>query len=206
MHCPILVSQIASKYKHAIYLVFWPIFGLMFHFCENLFHPEKWHIIHCTLDDMIPFCEVRHPICALVCVTGIWACIYVFHRPKGISQFNGLSIYYLWHLVNHVSDVSVCAASPTFCFSTHKHCDKASWAVLQHRHQYQCLPVFARSRFYGNVYSATADKALLIQMVSHSPDWTVFVDLLLNGICEATFYSGCYCRIYSVLYWIPCGL
>ena len=57
MHCPILVSQIASKYKHAIYLVFWPIFGLMFHFCENLFHPEKWHIIHCTLDDMIPFCE-----------------------------------------------------------------------------------------------------------------------------------------------------
>ena len=38
-------------------LLFWPLFGLLFHFFENIYVPERWHIMHCALDDLIPFCE-----------------------------------------------------------------------------------------------------------------------------------------------------
>ena len=45
------------QYRHILLLLFWPLFGLSFHFFENIFSPTRWHIMHCALDDVIPFCE-----------------------------------------------------------------------------------------------------------------------------------------------------
>lgn len=39
------------------YLLFWPIFGLRYLLIENISPVNGYHLIHCPLDDMIPFQE-----------------------------------------------------------------------------------------------------------------------------------------------------
>ena len=44
---------------HCIKLLFyWPIFGLLFYWAEQVFHPARFYVMHCWLDDYIPFCEL----------------------------------------------------------------------------------------------------------------------------------------------------
>lgn len=38
-------------------LLYWPLFGLLFFAAERLYTPASYHLMHCTLDDKIPFCE-----------------------------------------------------------------------------------------------------------------------------------------------------
>ena len=54
---PPLYQLVCEKYRHLFLLLYWPLFGLAFHFFENIFAPHRWHIMHCALDDAIPFCE-----------------------------------------------------------------------------------------------------------------------------------------------------
>lgn len=39
-------------------LCYWPLYGVVFFFAERVFRPERFHVMHCWLDDLIPFCEV----------------------------------------------------------------------------------------------------------------------------------------------------
>ncbi len=45
------------EFSHLKYLLYWPIYGLMFLGVEQLLISENYHVIHSTLDDAIPFCE-----------------------------------------------------------------------------------------------------------------------------------------------------
>lgn len=54
---PQLRHLVLEEYRHLFLLLYWPLFGLAFHFFENIFAPHRWHIMHCALDDVIPFCE-----------------------------------------------------------------------------------------------------------------------------------------------------
>lgn len=38
-------------------LLYWPLFGLLFFAAERLYTPASYHLMHCALDDLIPFCE-----------------------------------------------------------------------------------------------------------------------------------------------------
>ncbi len=46
------------EFEHLKYLVFWPIYGLMFMTVERLWIRGSYTPIHCALDDAIPFCEL----------------------------------------------------------------------------------------------------------------------------------------------------
>ena len=46
-----------STYSHLKLLLYWPIFGLLFLFVERIYPVDHYTVIHCTLDDLIPFCE-----------------------------------------------------------------------------------------------------------------------------------------------------
>ena len=37
--------------------LYWPLYGLLFYSAEHLFRPWRYHVMHCALDDIIPFCE-----------------------------------------------------------------------------------------------------------------------------------------------------
>ena len=47
----------SDEFRHLYYLLFWPIFGLMFMFVEFDIIPRTYHLVHSPLDDAIPFCE-----------------------------------------------------------------------------------------------------------------------------------------------------
>ena len=40
-----------------ILALYWPVYGLLFYLAEQLFRPDRYHVMHCVLDDVIPFCE-----------------------------------------------------------------------------------------------------------------------------------------------------
>ncbi len=45
------------KYRHLLLLIYWPIYGFMFLFVERIGVRSEYHVIHCFIDDYIPFCE-----------------------------------------------------------------------------------------------------------------------------------------------------
>lgn len=46
------------EFNHLWYLLFWPVYGLMFLTVERLWIRDSYTPVHCALDDAIPFCEV----------------------------------------------------------------------------------------------------------------------------------------------------
>ncbi|MBQ8563133.1 MAG: phosphatase PAP2 family protein [Firmicutes bacterium] len=47
-----------DTYIHLKLLAFWPVFGWLFWFAEQVIPLEACHAVHCSLDDQIPFLEV----------------------------------------------------------------------------------------------------------------------------------------------------
>ncbi len=45
------------EFRHLWYLLYWPLFGLVFWALERVW-VRPCHLVHCALDDAIPFCEV----------------------------------------------------------------------------------------------------------------------------------------------------
>ncbi len=45
------------EFAHLKYLGHWIFYFIMYFLTENLIPPEKCHVMHCALDDLIPFCE-----------------------------------------------------------------------------------------------------------------------------------------------------
>ena len=46
------------EYRHLFLLLSWPGYFILYFLTENLIPPENCHVIHCWLDDVIPFNEV----------------------------------------------------------------------------------------------------------------------------------------------------
>jgi len=47
-----------NEYRHLFFLLFWPLFMLVFYYIENVYSVSHYYPIHCFLDDYIPFCEI----------------------------------------------------------------------------------------------------------------------------------------------------
>jgi len=48
-----------AETRHCLLLaLYWPVYGLLFYAAEHLFRPAHYHVMHCALDDVIPFCEI----------------------------------------------------------------------------------------------------------------------------------------------------
>ena len=46
-----------KRYSHLFLLLGWVGYFILYALTENLIPPERCHVIHCALDDLIPFCE-----------------------------------------------------------------------------------------------------------------------------------------------------
>lgn len=46
-----------KEYNHLLYVLFWPCYILAFVLVEHINSGSTYHVMHCKLDDMIPFCE-----------------------------------------------------------------------------------------------------------------------------------------------------
>lgn len=47
----------SPEFRHVKLLLYWPVFLLMFLFVERFFPVESYYVVHCALDDRIPFNE-----------------------------------------------------------------------------------------------------------------------------------------------------
>ena len=47
----------SEEFRHVKLLVFWPMFGLLFLFVERFYPVKSYYVMHCGLDDRIPFFE-----------------------------------------------------------------------------------------------------------------------------------------------------
>ena len=45
------------EFRHLWYLLYWPLFGVIFFALERVWVRGEYHPMHCALDDLIPFCE-----------------------------------------------------------------------------------------------------------------------------------------------------
>lgn len=45
------------EFSHLLLLLGWVLYFLLYALTENLIPPQRCHVIHCALDDRIPFCE-----------------------------------------------------------------------------------------------------------------------------------------------------
>lgn len=47
----------SPEFEHLKYLLFWPVYGLLFLTVERLWIRDSYYPMHCALDDRVPFCE-----------------------------------------------------------------------------------------------------------------------------------------------------
>ena len=50
-------SVTSPEYRHLLLLSGWLVYFALYFLTEGLIAPERCHVVHCALDDLIPFCE-----------------------------------------------------------------------------------------------------------------------------------------------------
>ena len=51
-------NMMEPRFRHLLYLIYWPIYGLLFMYVERFSPIEFYYPIYSPLDDYIPFCEI----------------------------------------------------------------------------------------------------------------------------------------------------
>ena len=92
-----------DEYRHLKYLIFWPLFGLMFMFVERFYHADTYYVMHCALDDIIPFNEFFIvPYFFLVCVPGRHTPVHACLRAGGVQKAHAV---YNFHIFGGDGDI-----------------------------------------------------------------------------------------------------
>lgn len=78
-------------FSHLKLLLGWPIYFTLYFLTENLIPVEACHVIHCTLDDVIPFCE--YFVVFYVLWYGLVVGWLLYYLLYDIPQFKRLQIY-----------------------------------------------------------------------------------------------------------------
>lgn len=94
------------SYRHLLYLLGWVVYFLLYFLTENLIPAEKCHLIHCRLDDRIPFCEyflIPYVFWYLMVAGSLL--YFALYDPESfkklmtyiiVTQVVAMSIYILW--------------------------------------------------------------------------------------------------------------
>lgn len=94
------------QYRHILMLLYWPVFLVLFFVVGGIAEKGDYYVVHCALDDMIPFCEyfiipyvVWYPLWVLMVLytLGFEVPTYIrFMKYLMVTLSLSLSIYILW--------------------------------------------------------------------------------------------------------------
>ena len=91
-YCGFRLSRVKEPhFRHILLLLGWVGYLLLYFLTENLIPPESCHVIHCRLDDLIPFCEVFVVAYCFWFVYLIGSLLYFFIYD--IPSFKGLQVF-----------------------------------------------------------------------------------------------------------------
>ncbi len=81
----------SEEYRHLLYLLYWPVYGLLFLFVERFYQVGSYHVVYCRADDWIPFCElfVLPYLLWFVCLVGmhLYTLLYDVQSFKRMMRF-----------------------------------------------------------------------------------------------------------------------
>ncbi len=96
----------SPAYRHVLMLLYWPVYGLLFLGVERLLRMESYTVVHCALDDLIPFNEwfLLPYLFWFVYMTGALAYAFFFDVPSFrrmmvfimVTYSVTIGIYLLW--------------------------------------------------------------------------------------------------------------
>ena len=110
------IINFLRKYKYMILVLYFPIYMLWFNWLERRQVPH-FAMIHCRLDDMIPFCEwfaIPYFLWFLYVFVSI---IFLFLQSKHMSDFRHD------YLSDHLYHFSKCSATPPRCYAKRQFSD-----------------------------------------------------------------------------------
>ena len=82
------LSNIRSgEYRHLLLLLSWPLYLLLYCLSENLISYERCRVMHCRLDDLIPFCELFIlPYLGWFVLIFLSLAYFLFYDPENFSR------------------------------------------------------------------------------------------------------------------------
>lgn len=91
----------SPQYRHVLLLLYWPVYGFVFWFAEQVWEPETFHTMYCLLDDRIPFFEwfVIPYLYWFVFLIGTLAYCMVFDVPAFRQMMHFVIVTYSLSLV-----------------------------------------------------------------------------------------------------------
>ena len=100
------------EYAHMLLLLGWVGYFVLYVLTENLIPPERCHVIHCALDDVIPFCEwflIPYTFWYLL-VAGSLLYFFLYDIPSFrklqiyiiITQVVAMAVYILYPSIQHL--------------------------------------------------------------------------------------------------------
>ena len=94
------------EFSHLKLLGGWIVYFILYFLTENLIPPERCHVVHCALDDAIPFLEgFAIPYCfwyLLIAISLLWFLLYDVKGFRGlqifiiITQLAAMLVYIVW--------------------------------------------------------------------------------------------------------------
>ena len=97
---------LSPEYRHLLWLLVWVWYLAMYFLTENLIPPEKCHVVHSFMDDVIPFNEY------FLIFYGSWYFLivgtllyFLLYDPKSLVQIQkfliltqviGVAVYLIW--------------------------------------------------------------------------------------------------------------
>lgn len=97
------------EYKHLWLLLFWPIFGLRYLLIENFNPATEYHLIHCPLDDLIPFQE------AFLIPYVLWyLCIFGMHLYTALYDIDSFRQYSKFLIISMSISTTIFLVYPSY--------------------------------------------------------------------------------------------
>ena len=102
------ITGFLRKYKYMILVLYFPIYMFWFNWLECRQAPH-FTMIHCRLDDMIPFCELFAIPYFLWFLYVVVSLVFLFLQSKHMSDFYRCSAVLI--LISHISCTRQCYTS-----------------------------------------------------------------------------------------------
>ncbi len=88
-----LNNLVSPQYRHLLLLLGWVGYLIMYYLTETMIPAERCYLVHCWLDDIIPFCEwFLIPYVAWYGLIVVSLLYFLFYN---VENFKGLQIYFI---------------------------------------------------------------------------------------------------------------
>ena len=171
-------------------LLFWPAYFLSFFLLELSSKGRELHLVHCALDDRIPFCEWFFSLLSLACPDYSHGDLYPASGSPDLPAAHAVFHILLLHNADGLHALAYLSGIAACRLSEGKRADMGSFSHLSLRYAHQCLPLFAHHWGSGSVVCFERASAVFRTGLESGLERHRAADLPVHGIFKAAFPGG----------------